>query len=258
MVNMFKIYLKTYLEAPPLPDDWNKDEFKRKNESGKKISFTSILKYAKSKAKKLGQGSSRVAFIIPYQGRETVLKIAKNIKGEEQNAVEADYGMHRMYGDSETGILIPLIDYDEDNEMPLWLNFEKADKITESQFKSWLNTEITIDQMKNGVLQKDQKIKIGFVEFSMMLVNQFDRQIRGVGDRSLSPNAIRMFDALDQESNAYKLISEVVDFCGNFDIIPGDFTTIKNWGMWKERPVIIDMGFSSKVKDIYFNARKLF
>jgi len=36
-------------------------------------------------AKRLGGGSSRVAFLIDYQGRKTILKVAKNNKGLAQS-----------------------------------------------------------------------------------------------------------------------------------------------------------------------------
>lgn len=73
------------LNETPLPDDWDKGKFVKKDNS-----FKSIINYAKERAKRIGSGSSRVAFIVQYQGRETVLKIAKNNKGIYQNRQEID------------------------------------------------------------------------------------------------------------------------------------------------------------------------
>lgn len=64
-----------------LPDDWDESKF------GHDKVFYKRVQYAKLKAKQIGSGTSRVAFIIPDQGRNTVLKVAKNKKGMAQNIV---------------------------------------------------------------------------------------------------------------------------------------------------------------------------
>ena len=66
---MKELIKKIIMEAP-LPDDWDHSTYTH----GK--SFASKLKYATDRASKVGTGSSRVAFLIEYQGRQTVLKIA--------------------------------------------------------------------------------------------------------------------------------------------------------------------------------------
>ena len=82
-VYMFFLINKTMklheiLSEAPLPDDWDKSAYKSDK------SFASQLRYAQERAKKIGAGSSRVAFEIEHQGRPTVLKIAKNKKGLAQ------------------------------------------------------------------------------------------------------------------------------------------------------------------------------
>ena len=67
------------LESPPLPEDWDKDIF------NERVPFKTRIEYAKARAEQVGKGSSRVAFVIPYQGRKTVLKVALNAKGMAQN-----------------------------------------------------------------------------------------------------------------------------------------------------------------------------
>ena len=59
------------------------------------------------------------------------MKIAKNQKGLAQNSVEAD-----ILSDghaSQLGILIPIIDYDEQNREPSWIHTEMAQKASEKQ-----------------------------------------------------------------------------------------------------------------------------
>ena len=114
------------LDEMPLPTDWDPQQFQNQN-----TSFKSRLAYALERAKKLGTGSSRVAMTIEYQGRPTVLKVAKNGKGLAQNSVEADI-LSDGYA-SQLGILIPIIDYDEQNSEPSWVHTELAQKASEKQ-----------------------------------------------------------------------------------------------------------------------------
>lgn len=104
MKNTFKQFL---LETP-LPDDWNKSTFK------KGVSFKKQIDYALERATKISSGSSRVAFEIEYKGRPTILKIAKNAKGLAQNEDDANL-LNEPYIPE---IVIPMIDYDEENEQP--------------------------------------------------------------------------------------------------------------------------------------------
>lgn len=84
-------------------------------------------------AKRLGSGSPRIVFEIPYQGRRTSLKIAKSNKGMVQNEEEAifcdDWFLKKL------GTIVPCIDYDQKNSKPTWLHMEYAAKAKESDFK---------------------------------------------------------------------------------------------------------------------------
>ena len=118
---------KQFLLEAPLPDDWDKDIY------NDRIPFNKRVQYAKDRAAKIGTGSSRIAFKIPYQGRDTVLKIAKNKKGMAQNEHEvqalSDYYLNKI------GITIPMIDYDEQSATPTWIHVEMARKATKADFK---------------------------------------------------------------------------------------------------------------------------
>ena len=115
-----------FIVEAPLPPDWDPSAMQQRN-----TSFKSRLQYALDRAKKIGTGSSRVATVIDYEGRPTVLKIAKNIKGLAQNNVEADI-LSDGYA-RQLNILIPIIDYDEQNREPSWIHTEMATKATEKQ-----------------------------------------------------------------------------------------------------------------------------
>ena len=210
---------KQYLAEVPLPPDWDSDTFTPNN------SFAKKLRYAQERAAKMGTGSSRVAFNIDYEGRETVLKIAKNKKGLAQNAKEADYGLYNMYPD----ITIPLIDYDEDNEYPVWVHMEKADKLRKPQFKSIIG--------------------YSFNDFSNMLMA--DEQRRS-GRNKMMNYVGNISDEEQEKIRESEFFYGVSDLLGNFDIMAGDLGRLANWGMYKGKPVIIDLGLDREViRDFY-------
>ena len=49
-----------FLNEAPLPDNWDKPKFNNGT-------FKSMIEYATAMAEKVGSGSSRVAFKIPYK-----------------------------------------------------------------------------------------------------------------------------------------------------------------------------------------------
>jgi hypothetical protein len=111
------------LDEMPLPSDWDASKV-----DILQTPYRSIVAYAKKKASKfLGKGSSRVAVEVEYQGRPTVIKVAKNIKGLAQNEAEAN-----ILSDPEAkklDILIPMIDYDTSGKAgPVWVHMEKLKK----------------------------------------------------------------------------------------------------------------------------------
>jgi len=196
----------------PLPQDWDKSVYKPT------VSFAQRVKYAQQRAAKIGTGSSRLAFEIEYQGRPTVLKIAKNKKGIAQNEYEAQmFGDYYLVG---MGITIPMIDHDEENDPPTWIHVEKAEKMKPNQFKQFFNG-LTPDEAINLV-----KFMTG--KFNIRLDSETEARYEEI-----------------YESN--ETINSLVDLVGNYDIEPGDFTRLANWGVYKNQPVIIDIGASSDV-----------
>ena len=213
-----KTFKKYIIEMAP-PANWDMNIFKQ--------SFKKIIEYANKNGKRLASGSSRTVFEIPYENRPTVLKIAKNRKGLSQNMVEGDYGLYRMYPD----ITVPLIDVDEEYDEPRWIHLEKADKITESQFKSITGLEFKVF---GKVLQDDEARRKG-------------------GKNSWQYNYLYKIpeDKIKQVKNS-ELFSDVTDLLGNFDLLAGDLTRINNWGLYKGKPVIIDLGFNEQVQKEYY------
>lgn len=205
-----------FLMEMPLPQEWDKSVFKK--------SYAAQIKYAKEKAAQIGTGSSRVAFIIPYEGRDTVLKIAKNKKGLAQNEKEADYGLHRMHG----SVLIPLIDHDKDNAYPTWIHFEKADKLTAKTFQ--------------------QMTGMDFQKFGMALQN-WEQEHNG------KRPIYKMDSELKEQIEESELYEEVTNMVSNYDFLVGDFTRLANWGIYKGKPVIIDYGYDANIQKEYYSVK---
>jgi len=205
---------KEFLLETPLPDDWDGDVF------DPKVSFAKRVEYAKSKAQKIGSGSSRIAFIIPYQGRKTVLKVAKNAKGMAQNEAESEF-LEDWYL-SKLGITIPMIDYDEKSSRPTWIHTEFATKAKDSDFKNACGGTLG-DLIKYCAIHTNRK------------------------DTGLHGNPAKI-------NNEAELTSAMMDLVGSYDQIPlGDLSRLANWGIYKGDPVIIDLGLSSDVLTTYYS-----
>jgi len=206
------------LREAPLPPDWDKSTYKSN------VSFAKRVRYAVARAQKIGTGSARIAFEIEYEGRPTILKIAKNKKGIAQNEYES-----QMLGDyyvKDLGITIPMIDYDEENDPPVWLHVEKAEKMKPTQFKKFFNG-LTPDEL---------------IELAKYMTGKWGIQV--------SPEVQEQFEQIYENNEA---VNSLVDLIGNYDINPADFSRLANWGIYKNRPVIIDVGFSTQVMKQHYS-----
>lgn len=210
--------LTDILTETPLPPDWDKSKFKSSTP------FAQRVRYAQERAAKIGTGSSRIAFEIEYEGRPTVLKIAKNKKGIAQNEYESQ--MFSDYYVTGMGITIPMIDHDEENDPPTWLHLEKAEKMKPNQFKQFFSG-LTPDEMMEVVMYMCGKLPS----------NRF------------SSEQIERFNDIYEDN---ELINSMVDLIGNYDIATGDFARLANWGVYNNSPVIIDIGGSSDVIAKYY------
>ena len=211
-MNYIKTLIESTLSEAPLPDDWDKNVYSSRN------TFKNRVEYAKQRAEQIGVGSSRIAFIIDYQGRKTVLKIAKNRKGMMQNYEEARIlSDGYMQGNSS---VIPIIDYDETNSYPTWIHTEYADKIKQSQLKNHFGGVSLEDIMRYLACQAGM--------------------IRGY-----CPD-------IPDDIHENETFQDLHDMVMNFNINPMDFTRKANWGLYKGTPVVIDIGFTEDVNKTYY------
>ena len=215
------------LDEMPLPADWDPQQYKQQTST-----FKSRLAYALERAKKLGTGSSRVATVIEYQGRPTVLKIAKNAKGLAQNSVEAD-----ILGDgyaSQLGILIPLIDYDEQNREPSWIHTEMATKASEKQLCNMMKCDNLHLLVNMAYAITGKKRYVGTYQSYIDHMQQAGKSEQDIETMSEYANTL-------------------ADLNSNFDIELADFARAANWGIYQGKPVIIDAGFNSNVLSQYYS-----
>lgn len=214
------------LDEMPLPADWDPAQYRQQG-----TTFKSRLAYALERARKLGTGSSRVATIIEYQGRPTVLKIAKNQKGLAQNSVEASI-LEDGYA-SQLGILIPLIDYDEQNREPTWIHTELAQKASEKQLCN---------------LMKCDSLNV-LVNMAWAITGKK----RYLGDIGLYQKMLRDRGHSEQDvETATEYANTLADLAVSFDVELGDFSRAANWGLYQGKPVIVDVGFNSNVLNQYY------
>lgn len=200
----------------PIPDEWDKEMF------SSKTSFAKMKKYVLDNAAKLGAGSSRIAVDIPYEGRDTAFKVAINNKGIAQNIEEI--ALLNDYYISDLGITIPVIDYDT-SEKPKWIHMEKAQKATESFFKD----------------------KYGRSLSTLMRFSEY--KLDTIQGKNPSPRN-NIVGQLTEE--AIDLCDRVVDLCYNSTVLIADFTRTANWGIYEGRPVIIDLGFTTTTRPLYY------
>lgn len=227
---------KEFLNEVPLPPDWDPEKLNLRQ------TYKNRIKYALDRAKRIGGGSARVAMIIEYEGRPTVLKVAKNYKGLKQNQAELD-----ILNDSYLGnlpIVIPLIDYDKENVQPVWIQTELAKRVNTATVEKLLHTPymfLILNKVRNILGQRkpheidDKKIKEKYFE----------------------PNPRKKWNPTEKDYEQFEeYASEIADLIGNSELEVGDLGAGSNWGIYNGRPVIIDLGLSKDVWQKYYVAGK--
>lgn len=217
------------IDEMPLPADWDPQQMRQQS-----TTFKSRLAYALERAKKLGTGSSRVATTIEYEGRPTVLKIAKNAKGLAQNSVEADI-LSDGYA-SQMGILIPIIDYDEQNREPSWVHTELAQKANEKQLCNLMKCQSLNDLIRAAQAQ----------------LNEYGTRSRAILNDIIDKN--EHFGYSEQDADTFlEYVNRLAELKSSFDVELADFHRPVNWGLYQGKPVIIDVGFNSNVLNQYYS-----
>jgi len=220
------------LDEMALPADWDPAAL------GHDKSFKSRLEYALQRAPRLGGGSSRVAFVIPDQGRETVLKIAKNKKGMAQNEAELEVLDDGYLG--KLDIVIPLIDYDKANPTPTWIQTEKANKVSQQKLAKMLHAGgrwpmTNFLYAVDNVLGNRKKYMPDLIQIEQEMI-----------DTGSSEQDIEIF---------MDYVNQVADLVNSSNLLAADFGTASNWGEYQGKPVIIDLGYTSSVRDLYWGKR---
>lgn len=214
------------INEAPLPPEWDKQVY------SPKTSYKKRIEYAVARAQKMGKGSSRTAFVIDYQGRPTILKVAHNHKGSIQNSEEAnilDDGYVK-----QMGIAIPLIDYDTEHPEPTWIHTEMAQKISLGQLSKMLKVQ-TINDLLNYV-----------------------RYVSSPGPRQAEyqknlDQRIRAYNKDDEDAmeTFYEYVGYIQDLHQSYDMNLNDFNRAANWGLYNGHPVIIDLGFTDESAKLY-------
>jgi hypothetical protein len=212
-----------------LPADWDPAAF------GHDKTFKSRLDYALQRAPRLGGGSSRVAFTIPDNGRDTVLKVAKNAKGMAQNEAEVD-----ILTDGYTGkldIVIPIVDYDKENPQPTWIQTELAKKVSQQKLSKLLH----IDKLNYGISRFVYAVHnvLGNRKAYMTNLKKIKQDLIDSGH---SEQDIEIFMGY---------VDEVATLVNSSTLLVDDLGVASNWGEYNGRPVIIDLGFTEAVKPMY-------
>lgn len=186
--------------------------------------FKEKIEYCNIHLKKLGAGSSRIAYRID---NEKVLKIAKNKKGIAQNEAEISFGAS-LYPQIFAQI------FNADTRTNLWLEMELAEKPTTQDFKDVFGIP-----MKEffGVVAKIIEVAIG-------------KQMNGKTE-----NSERLYNQFMTEEHPffYTLQTYLYDYTPQY---PADLLRLANWGKvirnGQEHIVIIDNGLSDDVARQYY------
>lgn len=215
-----------FITEAPLPDHWDSQVFAPGN------SIKNQIAYALEKSKKVGTGSSRTVTSIMYQGRPTALKIAKNKRGLAQN--EAELAIVNDGYAKNMNIIIPLIDWDKENDPPRWLQFEMAEKATEKRLCMMMKCTCLSDLVLTA------SIMIGEVK----------------DPNGYNAAAIKKRNELFTESEQdifYEYANELAALADSYQIELVEFAYARNWGVYRGKPVIIDIGFTSGVASSHYS-----
>jgi hypothetical protein len=215
------------LDEMALPNDWDESAL------GHGKTFANRVAYAKERAAKLGTGSSRVAFTVEDGGRPTALKIAKNKKGLAQNEAEVEI-LNDNYV-KNLGIVIPIIDYDKKNPQPTWVQTEVAKKASESALCKIMKCGKTLFHLT------------GYTEMLLGNPNSWEAKQAYAHMKTLSDDDAGIFQEYGQR---------LAELISSTSLQPGDFSRAQNWGLYNGNPVIIDVGYTETVKDMYWNLSK--
>lgn len=252
-INLFE--QKKVLTEAPIPDDWDKEKFKNVS----KDTIKDMIEYATNKSQYLGDGDDRIAFLIPYQNRDTVLKVAKKATGgKTQNAIEVKHLSNEQIKPYD--ITIPIIDWDKDNKVPMWIHMEYAKQLTAedykkhfmglSQVESYLNDDYEDYSLRHSLqIQKDMR-KINLIKAQLQVIKpEYTEKIESL------KKELEILENDDKTPNIDSIIKEKYSFLYKLKkfykeyMIPNNLVDdfhFANFGWFNNKIVIIDLGYVKK------------
>lgn len=178
--------------------------------------FNKRIQYCNQTLKRIASGSSRIVYQIDSG---SVLKLAKNKFGLEQNRAEGNEFGDDFFSDIRTNVL----DYDREND--LWIVSELATKITPAIFKQYTGFDLKkIDSYINLEYSKYNGKKIKDQDYLTFLTPQ---------------------EKDDMDNSEF--IELLRQFMLNNGLSAGDLGRISSWGLVDrngyKRVVLTDYGF---------------
>lgn len=174
-----------------------------------KRTISEKLFYCRNHLKEIAKGSSRVVFDFD----SSVIKVAKNQKGNEQNRTEIRIGL------TKPDCVPNLISFDENFS---WTVFEKVAPITKEEFEQLSQTTLT--KLHDVLKYKKDRIRKDIpIDYSK------ENQIRN-----------------------NKLLNELASLIESYDLSVGDMVRISSWGRKGNQVVLLDFGLTSEIYKKYY------
>lgn len=235
IMKSFYEYFTGEVSEANYPSSFSIDIFK------KLPSFRQRVDYANKTLKRISSGSSRIVYEVD---EKTVLKIAKNQKGIAQNELEIE--MSDDYYLNGIGLMAEI--YEKDEENFLWLEMEKAEKLTERKFK----------QLTGQSFETLSRFIFYFFKQYYRRPMYFRAMSDEEAEKLVSP------DELFPETNyGTEFFEKVEDYVSNYqpDVSTvQDMTQMSTWGIvkrnGKEEVVIVDYGVNEDIINKYYKKHR--
>lgn len=205
---------KASINEMAYPQGWNIEKFKSIK------SFNERLEYCKRWLTPIASGTGRFAFKID---EDKCLKLAKNQKGIAQNRHEANV----YWNECGIGALCPIFDIDDNF---LWIEMGLAKKITAKQFEA--------------------KTHIPFEIFKELIEYKFDTRFVS---KTASELAKKGLELINNDEVACDFFNDFWDMIANNDMVWNEFTRLSSFGIYKDKVVVVDYGFSTEIRYEYYS-----
>lgn len=174
--------------------------------------YKSRIDYCQNNLKRLSSGSSRIAYLTK---NNTVIKLAKNDKGIDQNKAECQVKLKSNYLNNSL----------RHSNHYYWAEFPFLEKITEKQFQ-----EIT------GINFKDfgNAMRFGLKNVSQQSNQTIPKNFNKIKNKEI-----------------YQTMRNIAK---KYDLMPGDLAKISSWGLKNKSPALIDAGLTKKVFELHYNS----